>query len=1003
MATLFSSSCATAKKFALAGRHRQHAKRVRSPESSFPMNPRKYWRSLDQLCDTPEFQRWLRAEFPEGVSETASEIHRRDFLRLMGASLALAGVGACTKQPIEKIVPYVNQPEEVVLGKPLRFASATTFGGYGQGVLVTSYEGRPTKMEGNPDHWASRGATSIWGQADVLDLYDPDRAQSVTNGGEISTWGIFLQQLNFALVRPGATGGAGLRFLTQTITSPTLIAQLQTLMKKFPGAKLHSWESLTRDSLGKEPIYDFTKAKVIVALDSDFLYLHPAALAHARDFSAGRRVTDSANAQMSRFYAAEPTPTVTGSNADHRLPLAARDIGTLAKALAARLGISSAENPTVSSDSAKWLDAATRDLLMNRGASVLIAGETQPPEVHALVQAMNAALGNVGITVTPQSAAVITNQLESFRTLVDEMTSGAVEWLVILGGNPVFDSPADIDFAGALEKVKMRVHHTLHANETSRHCQWTIPATHFLETWSDVRALDGTATIVQPLIEPLYAGISAHELVEAFVRQPVRSAYEIVRTNWQGIAPVSEFERAWRKALSDGVIEKPPRSGGFQTAEVKETAIRRSPLLEASPANQLEIAFRADPNILDGRYANNAWLQELPKPFSKITWDNAALVSPKLAQRENLQNGDYIELIFRGRKLDAPICIIPGQAENSITLHLGYGRQHAGRVGTNKGYNAYTVRTSDALWFGNGVTIRKISSHEKFATTQNHFAIEGRHMFRGGTLAGFLAEPDFAEREAEVPKHDETLYNPDEFKNAGYAWGMVVDLNTCIGCSACTIACQAENNIPVVGKAQVIAGREMHWIRVDNYFEGSPDNPAFHHQPVPCMHCEHAPCELVCPVGATVHDDEGLNLQVYNRCVGTRYCSNNCPYKVRRFNFLEYNGNLSASEKLVKNPDVTVRSRGVMEKCTYCLQRINQARYAAELDNNRRIRDGEITPACAQVCPVEAITFGDIHDPHSRVSKLKRSPLNYGMLAELNTRPRTSYFAKLRNPNPEMT
>ncbi len=795
--------------------------------------------------------------------------------------------------------------------------------------------------------------------------------------------------------------GAGLRFLTQDIQSPTLEAQLAVLLKKYPQAKWHSWEPLTRDSLGSEPLYDFSKARVIVALDSDFLYLHPAALSHARAFAAGRRVTDEAQPRMNRFYAAEPTPTITGSNADHRLPISARDVAKLARALASRLGLG--EGGAILPEASTWLDAAARDLQANNGASIIIAGETQPPEVHALVQQMNSALGNSGVTVRARPHATVDNQVESLRELVDEMKSGAVEVLVILGGNPIYDSPVDLDFARALERVKMRVHHTLHANETSARCQWLIPATHFLESWSDARAFDGTAAIVQPLIEPLYAGISAHQLIEAFIQQPVRSAYEIVRANYQGNGPTSEFEKTWRKALSDGLVEKPPRSGGFQTADAKETAIRRSPLLEASGDNSLEVLFRADPNILEGRYANNAWLQELPKPFSKITWDNAALVSPKLAARENLQNGDYIELTFRNRKLGAPICITPGQAENSITLHLGYGRERAGRIGTNKGYNAYKLRTSDALWFGSGATIRKISGHEKFAATQNHFAIEGRHMFRGGTLAEFLAEPHFAEKEAEVPKHDETLYNPDEFKNAGYAWGMVVDLNTCIGCSACTIACQAENNIPVVGKTQVMAGREMHWIRVDNYFQGSPDNPAFHHQPVPCMHCEHAPCELVCPVGATVHDDEGLNLQVYNRCVGTRYCSNNCPYKVRRFNFLEYNGALSPSEKLVKNPDVTVRSRGVMEKCTYCLQRINQARYVAELDNNRRIQDGEIVPACAQVCPTEAITFGDIHDPNSRVSKLKRSPLNYGMLAELNTRPRTSYFAKLRNPNPDFT
>ena len=968
-----------------------------------PVTPSpKFWRSLEELAQTDDFETALHREFPQGASEWTNEMQRRDFLRLMGASVALAGLGACTKQPLEKIVPYVNQPENVVPGKPLYFATATHFCGYAQGVIVTSREGRPTKIEGNPDHPASLGATTTWAQADVLDLYDPDRAKAVTNGDAINTWENFLQRFSAALAAQSATGGAGLRILTQTVTSPTLASQLRAIVQKFPRARWHQWEPLTRDALrearaggayGAEILHDFRKAKVIVALDSDFLHLHPAALRHARDFVSQRRVIEAAGATMNRLYVAEPTPTITGSNADHRLPVAAREIRALATALGALTGAGT-ESAQVPAHATEWVWAASQDLRANRNASIVIAGETQPPEVHALVEQINAALGNVGTTVAHCASIAVNpiNQTLSLKSLVDEMRSGAVELLVILGGNPVYDAPIDFAFAQALEKVKLRIHHSLHENETSRSCQWVVPATHFLETWSDVRAFNGALTIVQPLIEPLYDGVSAHELLEAFIQQPVRSAYEIVRATWQKAAGGADFEKQWRRALSDGFT--PGVGGKISAAANPSTPAAASP----APSDQLEIIFRADPNILDGRYANNAWLQELPKPFSKITWDNAALVSPALAEREKLQNGDYVELTFRGRKLEAPVWVMPGQAEKTVTLHLGYGRAQAGRGGTNKGYNAYALRTSDALWQGIGLTIRKTGRREKFATAQNHFTIEGRDLLRAGTLAQFVRQAGFAQKPQEVPKHEETLYNPDEFKKKGYAWGMVIDLNTCIGCNACTIACQAENNIPVVGKAQVIAGREMHWIRIDTYHAGSPNDPQFHHQPVPCMHCEHAPCELVCPVAATVHDDEGLNVQVYNRCVGTRYCSNNCPYKVRRFNFFEYNGTLTASEKLVKNPDVTVRSRGVMEKCTYCVQRINAARIAAELQQ-RKIRDGEVTPACAQVCPTEAIVFGNINNPKSRVSRRKKSPLDYGMLAELNTRPRTSYSAKLWNLN----
>ena len=677
--------------------------------------PPKYWRSLEELAQTPGFEEWLHREFPRGASEWSDQVHRRDFLRLMGASLALAGLGACTKQSIEKIVPYVNQPEEIVPGNPLYFATATTFGGYGQGIVATSHEGRPTKLEGNPDHPASLGATTIWAQADVLDLYDPDRAKILTNGSEGATWGDFQGRLQSVLADQAKSGGAGIRFLTQTVTSPTFAAQMQAIAKKFPGTRWHQWDPLTRDNVhavqaggvfGGETVYDFTKAKVIVALDSDFLYLHPAALRHARDFARSRRVTQPTGATMSRFYAAEPTPSITGSNADHRLPLAAHSLPALAAALVALIGAGGA-GADVPPAANEWLWAAAQDLRAHAGASIVIAGETQPPEVHALVALINASLGNIGVTITERApvAANPVNQLSSLEALVEQIQVGEVEMLVILGGNPVYDAPADLEFAATLKKVPLRIHHTLQLNETSASCDWQVPATHFLESWSDVRASDGTVTVVQPLIAPLYEGVSVHELLDVFAGGSGRGAYGIVRAAQQGALPDPTFTKAWTKILSDGVV------GATPTTAPASIAPNEPPTIQVAASSRgLELLFRADPNLLDGRYANNGWLQELPHPFSKIAWDNAALVSPALARREKLENGDYLELTYQGRKLDAPVWILPGQAEDTITLHLGYGRQKAGRVGTNRGYNAYTLRTSSALWNGTDLTIRKLAA-----------------------------------------------------------------------------------------------------------------------------------------------------------------------------------------------------------------------------------------------------------------------------------------------------
>ncbi|HZA38821.1 MAG TPA: 4Fe-4S dicluster domain-containing protein, partial [Candidatus Baltobacteraceae bacterium] len=797
-----------------------------------------------------------------------------------------------------------------------------------------------------------------------------------------------------------SNAGATFRILTEPISSPTLLAQLADVLQEFPAARWCIWDPLNRDSLtAGEGICDFSKAKIVVALDSDFLYTHPHALRYARDFANARRVITPDGARMNRLYVAEPTPTITGSNADHRIAVAAHDILPFAQAIASNLGVGGGSRGKI--DHQDWIEAVVGDLKANRGASIFIVGETQPPEVHVVAAQINAALGNDGVTISPPLAISLPANRIALRDLVEEMQRGAVELLIVLGGNPLYDAPIDFNFADAFNKVKLRIHHSVHFNETSRQSHWHVPAAHFLESWSDTRAFDGSVSIVQPLIEPMYAGVSGHEILEALTGQSPRTSYEIVRGRWEAQNSAPDFELKWRKALSDGVIAE-LETPSFQSWAINPSV---SPLIEGEKNEvrgpKLEILFRPDVSVRDGRYANNGWLQELPRQFSKLVWDNAALISPKLAQRENLENGDLVELTFSDRTLRAPVWIQPGQAENSITLPLGYGRNVVGNVGRNVGFNAYTLRTSDALWFGDGVTIRKTGHTHRFVSTQQHHAVNGRGILHDGTLDEFMSDPHFAQKPEQLPSRDNTLYYPEEYPYKGYKWGMVVDLNVCIGCHACTIACQAENNIPIVGKQQVAVHREMHWIRVDTYYSGAGDAPKFTHQPVPCMHCENAPCELVCPVAATAHDNEGLNLQIYNRCVGTRYCSNNCPYKVRRFNFLEYNNRLSPTEKLVKNPDVTVRSRGVMEKCTYCIQRINAARIDSQLEQ-RAIRDGEIIPACAQVCPAEAIVFGDMNDLQSRVARLKHSLLSYWMLGELNTRPRTSYFAKLRNPSPAL-
>jgi MoCo/4Fe-4S cofactor protein with predicted Tat translocation signal len=967
------------------------------------------WRSLEELADTEEFRQFLHAEFPEQAQAWLDPMSRRDLLRLMGASIALAGFTACTRAPAEKIVPYVRAPEDFVPGQPLFFATAMSVGGFAKGVIVESHMGRPTKVEGNPDHPGSLGATDIFGQASVLSLYDPDRSQVVTHTGKISSWVTFVAALNRSLEEQRLTRGAGLRILTERVTSPTFSDQLTALLTEFPAAKWHQFEAVTRDNAragsriafgqNVQVRHELDRADVIVSLDADFLGSGPADLHDTRRYSDRRRPADG-QTPMNRLYVIESTPSITGAMADHRLPLPALAIERAAIGLAQR--VTSPEGASGldefgSDHVGRFIDALARDLVRHRGSSLVVAGDSQPPRVHALAHLMNDVLANSGRTVhyTATVEAAPEDDMQSLHALDSDMERGLVDLLVIIGGNPVFTAPRDIAFAKHLSRVKLRVHLSLYEDETSALCHWHVPEAHYLESWGDARAFDGTASVVQPLIAPLYSGKSAYELLAALQGKSGVSGYDIVRDYWSRQFAAGEFEERWQRALNDGFIvgtALPPKEVSFKTSL---DALRPEP---TSPAG-LEIVFRPDPTIWDGRFANNAWLQELPKPLTKLTWDNAAILSPTSASNRNLTNGDVVELRYRGATLRAPVWILPGQADESVTLSLGYGRMQGGRVATGLGVNAFALRTSDAPWAARGLEIVKTGDRYELASTQHHFSMEGRDLVRVGTIGEFLRNPAFAQRSSEKAQAGDSLY--PGFPYPGHAWGLTVDLNACTGCNACVVACQAENNIPVVGKTEVGRGREMHWIRIDRYFDGDPSEPAIYHEPVMCMHCENAPCELVCPVGATVHSEEGLNQMVYNRCVGTRYCSNNCPYKVRRFNFFQYADWNTPSLKGLRNPNVTVRSRGVMEKCTYCVQRINAAKIQAEKED-RPLRDGEIVTACEAVCPAQAIVFGDLNDPNSRVAKLKAAPRNYGLLVDLNTRPRTTYLARLRNPNPDL-
>ena len=916
-------------------------------------------------------------------------IDRRHFMQLMAAALALAE-GGCVRAPPEPIVPYAREPEGLLDGLPLYFATALTRGGYAHGVLVESQMGRPTKIEGNPAHPASLGSTGPIEQGRILELWDPERSRSCLQRGEIVSGDALVAHLQARTAQWGATQGQGLRILRGATSSPTWQAQESAFLARYPEARVHTYEPLNRDAiyegallaLGRpvDPVYHLDRARVVVSLDADFLGSLPGCVRYARDYAQTRRPESRL---MSRLYATECMPTLTGAAADQLLAVPSSEIATLTEALWAgvRAHDAASDNP--------WLRAVLRDLTHSAGDSLVLAGESQPPRVHALAHLINQRLGNVGRTVefiAPVCGDVLCG--ESLAELAKDMRARRVETLFILDCNPVYTSPADLGFAEALQGVGETVHHGLYVDETAERCLWHIPAAHELETWSDARAFDGTACIQQPLLAPLYGGHCAHELMAILTGEHDPSAHALVRATWQRRF-ADQFEVRWQESLRDGVVRGSAATHVDLVAAGDPPAVVRPE--SARTHSDLELAFRGDPHLWDGRYAPLAWLQELPKPLTQLTWDNAALLSPALAAELEVTNESLLELSVGERSILVPAWIVPQHAPRTITVHLGGGRARAGPVGSGRGVNAYRLRRSGELW-STPVRVRKVPGRTLLATVQQHHRMEGRGEVRSSTLQAYQHFPGFAQESAE---HGEpSLYPPAA--PGEYAWGMSIDLGTCIGCNACTIACQAENNIPTVGKEEVLRGREMHWIRIDQYQEEGPAGTRTHFQPVPCMQCEHAPCEVVCPVEASVHDPEGINVQVYNRCVGTRFCSNNCPYKVRRFNFLQYARDEPALNAQ-RNPEVTVRMRGVMEKCNYCLQRIVRARITADRES-RPLHDGEVVTACQAVCPTQAIVFGDLKDRQSAVSQAKSSPRRYALLGELNTRPRTTYLAKITNP-----
>jgi MoCo/4Fe-4S cofactor protein with predicted Tat translocation signal len=943
-----------------------------------------YWRSLGELAGSEESRLFREREFPEGASELPEGMSRREMLTLIGATLSIAGLASC-RRPVEHIVPYVQAPEEVIPGVPRRYATTMPFGRAAYGLVVESHEGRPTKIEGNELHPTSMGRSSVRMQAAILGLYDPDRAGSVLRNGQSSVWADFVKEWAELEKAHLSDGGASLALLTQSFSSPTLARLLAAFKARFPQAKVATYESVSDENVleatgGLTPVLHLDKADVIVALDADLFGTDPDNVRHIAGFAAGR-ARGTSGGTMNRLWVVEPVMSLTGAMADHRAAVSPSRIGDVVQALGAGGSVEGIDD--------RSLAAARSDLESHRGRCLVVAGPRQPAAVHALVLALNARLGSVGTTVTyhPPVDAALPDR-KSLGNLVTALQAGQVQTLVVLGGNPVYDAPADLDFKGAMAKAKTAIALTSLRDETAKAATWHVPRAHFLESWADARSLEGTLSVVQPMILPLYGGKSDVEMLGLLATGADKAGYELVRETWATLTPT---EKAWRKVLHDGLLP------GSETAAVAPEA--RVVPTPAPRSSGIEVIFRASPYLHDGRFSNDGWLQELPDQVTKLTWDNPAQIPAEIARLIGVADEDLITVSVGGKSLTLPAWIVPGQADGTVVLTLGYGRAGLGRIADGVGADVGSLRTAEASDFAMGGSIGKAGGASKQAPTQEHGSMEGRPLVREASLKEYEHDAAFAQEAVEVPELV-SLWNEKSYEN-GHQWGMTIDLNTCVGCNACVTACQSENNIPIVGKDQVRRGREMHWIRVDRYFSGDPRRPELVFQPIPCMQCENAPCEQVCPVAATVHDDEGLNVMAYNRCIGTRYCSNNCPYKVRRFNFFNFTKDTPESLKLLQNPDVTVRARGVMEKCTYCTQRINAAKLDAKLAH-RELKDGDVVTACAQACPAGAITFGDLMDKESRVVKAKQDPRNYALLAELNSKPRTTYLAKVRNPHPDL-
>ncbi|HEX4822930.1 MAG TPA: TAT-variant-translocated molybdopterin oxidoreductase [Candidatus Polarisedimenticolaceae bacterium] len=965
-----------------------------------------YWRSLRDLAGDDAVREQQYREFPEGASELPEGITRREMMMMLGASLSLAGLAAC-RRPVEHIVPYVTAPEEIVPGIPRRYATTMPFGRSAYGLVVESHEGRPTKIEGNELHPASQGRSSVRMQAALLGLYDPDRLQTPRHGGEPATWTDFVTAWTGIDKALAADGGASLAVVLGSFASPTKARLLAHLREKYPRAHVAVYEAVSDENVlaGVEsatgvplqPALHVEKAAVLLTIGADVFGNDPEDVYQITGYAMGRRSGIDGNL-MSRLWAVESEYTLTGGMADHRARLRASQypafLGALADKLSAKgvAGLPRA-GATVEGIDAKWLDALAADLAGHRSHGLIVAGAEQPAAVHAAVMALNNALGNVGSTVlyhVPVDAALPSRA--SLASLASAMGAGQVKTLVVLGGNPAYDAPAELGFAEAMAKVETKIVLATHFDETARKATWAIPAAHFLESWDDARAIDGTASVVQPLILPLFAGKSVVEMLGLMTTGKEASAHDLVQESWKEILGAADFERKWNRVLHDGVL---PNSF---TAQVTPSVAYKTSQQSTVDSQQYEVHFRPSPYVHDGRFSNNGWLQELPDHVTKLTWDNPALLSPATARKLGVADEGLVKVTVRGKSVTLPVAIVPGQADGTVVLTLGYGRTGLGRIADGVGENVYPLRSAAAPAFDGG-SIDRVDGTKLLSATQEHGSMEGRPIFREGTLEEFKKDPAFAQEKVEVPPllsmWKEKAYDK------GHQWGMTIDLNQCVGCNACVVACQSENNVPIVGREQVRRNREMHWIRVDRYFEGSEAAPRMVFQPIPCMQCENAPCEQVCPVAATVHDDEGLNVMVYNRCIGTRYCSNNCPYKVRRFNFFNYTKDTPEVLKLAQNPDVTVRSRGVMEKCTYCTQRINRAKLDARLAG-RDLKDGDVVTACQQACPAGAIEFGDLLMPDTKIGKLKAEPRNYALLAELNSKPRTTYLARVRNPHPDL-